>query len=76
MSNVVALAKILKIKEKSFISSLNSFKGLPHRYEVFLKKKNIVFINDSKATTFEATKSALQNTKNIYWILGGLPKKK
>ena len=39
MSNVVALAKILKIKEKSLISSLNSFKGLPHRYEVFLKKK-------------------------------------
>ncbi len=75
MSNVVALAKILKIKEKSFITSLNSFKGLPHRYEVFLKKKNVVFINDSKATTFEATKPALQNTKNIYWILGGLPKK-
>ena len=75
MSNVVALAKILKIKEKSLISSLNSFKGLPHRYEVFLKKKNIIFINDSKATSFEATKSALQNTKNIYWILGGLPKK-
>jgi UDP-N-acetylmuramoylalanine--D-glutamate ligase len=48
---------------------------LPHRYEIFLKKKNTVFINDSKATSFEATKYALLNTKNIYWILGGLPKK-
>ena len=48
---------------------------MPHRYEIFLKKKNCIFINDSKATSFQATKYALQNTKNIYWIVGGLPKK-
>ena len=48
---------------------------MPHRYEIFLKKKNITFINDSKATTFEAAKYALLNSKNVYWILGGLPKK-
>ena len=41
----------------------------------FLKKKNVTFINDSKATSFEATRSALTNLKDIYWILGGLPKK-
>ena len=35
----------------------------------------MVFINDSKATSFEATKFALSNSKNIYWIFGGLPKK-
>ena len=46
-----------------------------HRYEIFLKKKNIIFINDSKATSFESTKYALSNSKNVYWILGGLPKK-
>ena len=39
------------------------------------KKKNFIFINDSKATSFEATKFALQNSKNIFG-LGGLPKKK
>ena len=27
---------------------MKSFKGLPHRFEIFLKKKNITFINDSK----------------------------
>ena len=75
MTYVFELAKLLKIKEKSLIHSLNSFKGLPHRFEIFLKKNNFTFINDSKATTFESTKSALQNTENIYWILGGLPKK-
>ncbi len=41
----------------------------------FLKKKNIIFINDSKATSFQSTKYALQATKNIFWIVGGLPKK-
>ncbi len=74
MNFVYALSKLLKIKKKSFIKSMNSFVGLPHRYEIFLKKKNISFINDSKATSFQATKFALASSKNIFWILGGLPK--
>ena len=75
MSFVFTLSKILGMSEKSFFKSLNSFKGLPHRYELFLKKKNCLFINDSKATSFQSTKLALKNTKNIFWIVGGLPKK-
>ena len=76
MNFVYALAKLLKIDNESFIKSMNSFIGLPHRYEVFLKKKGVTFINDSKATTFQAAKFALESCKNIYWILGGIPKKK
>ncbi len=75
ISFVYILSKILKINEKSLINSLNTFKGLPHRQEIFYKKKNIVFINDSKATSFEATKFALKSNKKIFWILGGFPKK-
>ena len=75
MSNVFALSKIFNISERSFLNSLNKFVGLPHRYEIFLKKNNYTFINDSKATSFQASKYALKNTKNVYWILGGLPKK-
>ena len=75
MSFVYEFSKILKISEKSFFESLSSFIGLPHRYEFFLKKKNCIFINDSKATSFKASKLALENSKNIFWILGGLPKK-
>ena len=75
MSYIFALSKIFRISENSLLKSLRSFKGLPHRYEIFLRKKNFVFINDSKATSFEATKYALKNTKNIHWIVGGLPKK-
>ena len=75
MSFIYSLSKLFNISKKSFIKSLKSFNGLPHRYEIFLKKKNCIFINDSKATSFNATKYALACTKNIYWILGGLPKK-
>ena len=55
---------------------MNSFQGLPHRFEIFYKKKNLTFVNDSKATSFAATKLSLSSLKNVYWILGGLPKKK
>ena len=74
MSFVYALSKILKIKEKSFIKSLKSFRGLKHRHEIFYKKNNKIFVNDSKATSFIASRFALKNNKNILWIVGGLPK--
>ena len=75
MSFVYELTKLLKIRKKSFLNSLNTFVGLPHRYEIFMKRNNCIFINDSKATSFQSTKFALQNSKNIFWILGGMPKK-
>ena len=76
MNFVYTLSKLLKINDKSFIKAMNTFVGLAHRYEIFLKKKDVTFINDSKATSFEASKFALASSKNIYWILGGIPKHK
>mgnify|MGYP001410698058 CR=1 FL=1 len=75
MSFVYTLSKLLKISEKSFFRAMKSFKGLSHRFEIFLKRGNITFINDSKATSFTATETALFSLKNVYWILGGLPKR-
>ena len=75
MSFIYTFVKLLGIKEKSFINAMQSFQGLSHRFEIFLKKNDFTFINDSKATSFRATQSALSSLKNIYWILGGLPKK-
>ncbi len=72
---VYSFLKTQKIKDKLIFNSLKKFKGLTHRYEIFLKKKNNKFINDSKATSFDATKHALKANKNIFWIVGGIPKK-
>ena len=68
------ISKIFKVKENFFIKAVNNFKGLPHRHEIFLKKNKTIFIDDSKATSFDSTKYALKNNKNIFWIFGGLPK--
>ena len=76
MQFVYSLSKILRISKTAFIKSMTSFKGLPHRYEIFLKKGKITFINDSKATSLKSSEFALSNTNNIYWIAGGLPKNK
>jgi len=75
MNFVFAFSKLIKINQKSFIKSIQSFKGLPHRFEIFMKKKNITFIDDSKATSWNSAISAISGIKNIFWIVGGLPKK-
>jgi len=74
MSFVYKLSKILKIKDKDFFQSFKKFNGLPHRHEIFFKKRKIRFVNDSKATSFESSKFALESNRNILWIVGGLPK--
>jgi len=75
VSFVFKLSKLMNISQKSFVKSIQSFKGLEHRFEIFMKKKNVTFINDSKATTCESAIAAISGLKNIFWILGGLPKK-
>ena len=74
LSFAYKLSNIFKIKKNKILKSLNNFKGLPHRNEIFYNKDGIKFINDSKATSFEATHHALENNENIFWIVGGLPK--
>ena len=56
-----------KIRRKIFFSIINNFKPLPHRGEYLVKKAGVVFINDSKATSFEAAKNSLSIHKNIFW---------
>ena len=68
------VSQLFNISKYNFLNSLKNFRGLEHRYEVFLENKKFKFINDSKATSFEASKYALLSSKNIIWILGGLPK--
>ena len=39
MSFAYAFSQLLKISEKNFITAIETFVGLPHRHEIFLKKK-------------------------------------
>ena len=62
------------VSENVVIDALNTFMGLPHRQELILQNNNVSYINDSKATNFDATIRALSSYQNIYWICGGKPK--
>ncbi len=70
------IAKNFKIKDKTIIKAINAFEGLPHRQEIFFSNKDLICVNDSKATSFDATAQALSKFSKIYWIVGGLPKYK
>jgi UDP-N-acetylmuramoylalanine--D-glutamate ligase len=70
------IAKLFKISKNIYLKTIKNFKGLPHRQEIIKTKNNLTFINDSKATNFSSTEVALNNYKNIHWIVGGLPKAK
>ena len=76
ISFVIQIANNYKIKSKVILETLNMFKGLPHRQEKIKLTKSIICINDSKATSFEASSQSLQSYENIFWIVGGLHKMK
>ena len=67
--------KVLKISNKVLRESLSSFKGVEHRLENVIKVKNVLYINDSKATNVNSTWYALESMKtSIVWIAGGKDK--
>jgi UDP-N-acetylmuramoylalanine--D-glutamate ligase len=70
------IAKNFKVKDKIIIKAINKFRGLPHRQETIISNKRLICINDSKATSFDASLQSLLNYERIYWIVGGLPKYK
>jgi len=73
---VLKVSKILKLKNNLLLKSLKNFKGLSFRQEIIHNSKFLKIINDSKATSFSSSEKLLKSLKNIYWIVGGLPKKR
>ena len=70
--------RIFGLTHENIINAMETFHGLPHRQEyageIVFNHKRITFINDSKSTSAEATKQALQTFSNTYLILGGQDK--
>ena len=72
---VLKVSKILKLKNNLLLKSLKNFKGLSFRQEIIHNSRFLKIINDSKATSFSSSEKLLKSLKNVYWIIGGLPKK-
>ena len=85
---LLALKLILEEKENIEISDvddfidkaigiIDSFEKLPHRFEVLGKVNDVTYVNDSKATNFDATLKSIESSRNlnqegnIYLICGG-----
>jgi len=75
LSFVLKISETLNLNSKKLIKTLNRFKGLKYRQQIIYENKNLTIINDSKSTSFASSENMLKNLKNVYWILGGIPKK-
>ena len=75
LSFVLQISETLNLNHKILIKTLNRFKGLKYRQQIIYENKNLTIINDSKSTSFASSENLLKNLKNVYWILGGIPKK-
>jgi len=74
----VCIAKALNVSHSDIKNTVPHLQALPHRQEKITTKKKIHFINDTSATTPDATMAALKTygkKKNIILIAGGSAKK-
>ncbi len=68
------LRQVYGFAPEDITARITTFEGLPHRQQTIRVINGIAYINDSKATNADAASKALSCYRNIYWIVGGLPK--
>lgn len=67
--------KVMNIDNEDIRRSLSTFQAVEHRLEKVLSIKNVLYINDSKATNVDAAWYALEcQTRPVVWIVGGTDK--
>ena len=68
-------AKVMDIDNETIRHSLATFQAVEHRLEKVLSIKDVLYINDSKATNVDAAWYALEcQTRPVVWIVGGKDK--
>jgi UDP-N-acetylmuramoylalanine--D-glutamate ligase len=71
----VAAAKLAGIDSKHIDLAISQFQGVPHRLEHICFYEGTAFINDSKATNYDAAEVGLRAVKTpVILIAGGQPK--
>ena len=68
-------AKAMDIDNAAIREGLATFQAVEHRLEKVLSIKDVLYINDSKATNVDAAWYALEcQTRPVVWIVGGTDK--
>ena len=65
---------VLKHSNEKFLQAISLLTTPEHRMEFIGEFKNVNIFNDSKSTNVSSAKSALTNSMNIFWVLGGRAK--
>lgn len=73
LNSIASISAVLPfgVSVDSIRKVLTQFKGLSHRIEKVLSLNGVDYINDSKATSTDAVKQALNSFNSIFWIAGG-----
>ena len=67
--------KVMDIDNDDIRRSLSSFQAVEHRLEKVMNIKDVLYINDSKATNVDAAWYALEcQDRPVVWIVGGTDK--
>ncbi len=68
-------AKVTGIEDSTIREALGSFAPIEHRLEPVLSVRDVLYINDSKATNVDSAWYALEcQTRPVVWIVGGTDK--
>jgi UDP-N-acetylmuramoylalanine--D-glutamate ligase len=70
----IAACLALGIDLPAVQKGLVTFPGLAHRMQPIARNRNVLFVNDSKATNADSAAKALASFADIFWIAGGKPK--
>lgn len=69
-----AAARALGVAPETIAAAMKTYRSLPHRLERVATIGGVTYVNDSKATSPEATVWALTSYDRVIWIAGGLSK--
>ena len=72
----VGAARLAGVSKQAIAEAIASFSGVPHRLEIITTIKRVTYINDSKATNYDAAEVGLDSvTSPVILIAGGEAKK-
>lgn len=69
-----AATRALGVAPDVIAAAMKTYRSLPHRLERVATIDGVTYVNDSKATSPEATVWALTSYDRVIWIAGGLSK--
>ena len=71
------VATVVGLDAQTISTHLGTFVNASHRFEFVGERHGVQYINDSKSTTIDSTRAALESfepKKNVVWIVGGQDK--